>query len=218
MSAGLQIWTPSGVAQIDEQYRNLVLVDKQVVTTYSSNPRRVTPTATVSTNFAGQTVVALSGSGVAPWRSAASGSSFNVASRTNNTTVTVYFFALIAQQSLSGAGLEVCNGAGEVVFNSEYLPMRVSGVARIPDTDGAASVPGLAADRMYAGVIAHQRIHFEKDLDAYTTYVYEDMINAGQGACSANKMIARFLNYTTDPLPPRQDAGGLLLAIDVTHY
>lgn len=225
MSAGLYLNPENGIVQIDENYRNLVLVEKASVVT--SGGGSLTPYATYMPTVQTPTVVAVSSTRAANiWRITPTGG-ITVISTMTNTQVDIYLFGMIQTPGLSGAGLEIRNANGEVVFNSNYPPMRVVGATKCADAAKSNSmwnaargqITGLPTGRKYAGILSHQRRAFGRDLDAKQTYAQEDVMTCGDGYVYCNFVTTRTNGVNSGwQSNPAQTVGGILLAVDVTNY
>lgn len=159
---GLQVFGEHGVAQIDGNYRNLVLINKQTMTLPLAPPTALS--SVKYTKLRADSIVAvrkLSNYGttyetvisVFNVRSTAGGDQVWVLGNNdiNTMDVIVYEFAFNTTASNTGYGLVVRNASNEVVFNSNDKPLKVVGMSRSSDPilSNRPSIT-LPSDRDYA--------------------------------------------------------------------
>jgi hypothetical protein len=130
MPVGLQVYGSHGVLQIDENYKNLVVVASgSKVTgdwTFAGGSYYVQITVT---NFVTPLIAFKSDEDVGLGYSSISGSNWTFTFLTNNPAAMSYWvFDQSPSASPGNVGLEVYNNSGERVYHSEQKPMRVAGV------------------------------------------------------------------------------------------
>lgn len=183
---GLRVVGTHGIAQIDSEYKNLHLINKQSLTIPSgtASPRKTGAVQYVRQradsiiavekmtdfNNSDNSVIVIT---EILWDSSAGGGAGTqtvlIGSSNVNTaiSVNVYEFANIdVSGGGSGHGLRVFNAIGQIVFDSKYMPMRVVGYNRTDAAFGSTPIIRLPiSGRRFAVAIPEQ---FQQN-SAYTT-------------------------------------------------
>ena len=178
---GLRVVGTHGIAQIDSEYKNMVLVNKQQVTIPAYVPPSKGfaplpfPAAASYDRVVSNSVIAVrklshfdssATSAVGIWQTdivnesgVHTGSGVDIQGGSSTAmTVIVYEFAFSGYDT-SGYGLVVRNAANEVVFSSNNKPMRVVGSSRSDNLDlDARPKITLPANREYA-IAMPERLH-----------------------------------------------------------
>lgn len=161
MSAGLQIWNDHGSVQIDQNYFNMVLITNGYAGTAYT---QVAPDDGVNgTGYTWMTSISYTGSNpvifidtkgynCAHYRTRQNGNTFTfyIATFDGNGnsvqgTIAYYIYDIVPNIQATSRGLTVWNASGQVVFNSDYEPMRLinfgssgSGFTQVVDNTGGA--------------------------------------------------------------------------------
>lgn len=144
MPAGIQIFGSHGVLQIDENYKNLVVVAQGSKAALDWASAGVSYNVSIAVpNFVTPLIAFKSDEQVGLGYSSISGSTWTFFFLTNNPAPMSYWvFDQSPAPSPGSIGFEVYNAAGERVFHSAQKPMRVVGV-------GAGTYP---SGRTYATI------------------------------------------------------------------
>lgn len=233
---GLRVLGEHGIAQIDGQYRNMVLINKKQLTipAYTGSQFLPLPSDVRYTRLRQDSIIAvrkLSHFGTAAnlsigiWETDLVDSNGNhgdsfVAIQGANTTamdVVVYEFAF-SNYDISGYGLIVRNDANQVVFSSNNKPMRVVGSSRSDNTDMALRPKIiLPSGRDYA-IAMPERLHETANVgglrtDSWGTFNQEFQ---GNSTVFSQNYFAIKVNGTTSQTYRSYMQN--IMAIDVTNY
>ncbi len=224
MAYGILLENSYGTVQIDETYRNLVVVDSGTETPGNASGLGGTGNNSIlwRKSFANVTtpILAVYGSGtttnvVTTCRSIKSGSSitYDVYCDEDCTSIN-YFLFDVASAPTDIFGVQVYNASGDSVFHSSQKPLRVAGLISGNWRNGT-TWPTLSTDRVYA-IATAQYGHEEHNVGPHYSY---NMV-----ACSSNlanpirpylMRLAQTRNYN-DYNPPATNYGFLI--VDVTNY
>lgn len=169
MPLGLEVYNDDGVFQIDNKYKNLVLVKKTTFTLQpaATNTIQYLNAAYRFTAAASANVIAIScpkNQKVNIFK--AGGLSYYFSTISAATTVTVYEFSKISNTPAGNYGLVVYNDAGELIFDALQKPMRVVAATALemwnPTTQITASQDlTVKAGRDYAFVLSEFGTYFK---------------------------------------------------------
>lgn len=125
MTAGFQCINDNGIVQIDENYRNLVFIQKWVFSTagdhtFTTGTGRVAPVPVFYSTYAG---TSQANSGIYLRQSTNNGN--GTWTYTVNGTGEVHLFDLPPAPAAHGSGLQVFNASGQIVFDSATKPFVV---------------------------------------------------------------------------------------------
>jgi hypothetical protein len=129
MPVGLQVFGSHGIAQIDENYKNLVVVAQGSKVSGDWVGGITYSLSIVVSNFVTPLIAFKSDEDVGLGYSSISGSNWTFVFLTNNPAPMSYWvFDQSPSASPASFGFEVYNAAGERVFHSSQKPLRVVGV------------------------------------------------------------------------------------------
>lgn len=228
MSAGLQITNDHGVVQIDADYKNLCFIRKySVVTSSITSNSGIRAEGSFAAPSISNRILALRTS--EPAAVSQSGDTYTIKTR-NPTTVDAYLFANTPTTAgSSGAGILVCNGAGEIVFSSDQKYMRVAAAVQVPngavpdDSSGFGNfVYSSLGNGTYAVALSHQRqaVWNQGGEGGVSWRIWRDYISTGENGVAVSNLLDQVLpagaSLIENPQPVTQ--GGVLLIFDVSNY
>jgi hypothetical protein len=157
MPAGLQVWNANDFLQIDETYRNLVLRQKGTV-----------PDGGSGVSFAnGVTPVCCIAPTIGPSGKAAALNGMSIVGSTYTWNVSAqadyWVFDVPPVPPAHGAGLQVKDASGNLVYDSDYAPMRVFKVYTHTPADGTPDGSMVQVDTLPAS----QRLAFAQSAAAF---------------------------------------------------
>ncbi len=218
MTAGFQVVGSHGLLQIDERYTSLGLRAKGSMSI--SGPATVvvtdvqTPMLAISAPSAPVLLGGASQSG--------STVTYTLHSGIATTALTWWVFDKMVPSVVGshGAGLQVFTADGQCAFDSTTPPMRIAGLARMPDAPGGGAFPPAPGSLSgpagaYAAFLSHPRVFVG---DGGTVNWFADGVQTSSTGCVTGQVNFR-------KLPPQasfgtslymQDRGGLLFLVDVT--
>jgi hypothetical protein len=174
MSAGFQSWNTSGTVQIDENYTSMTLV--------------TSPTITINTT---DTYFDIASANPVVFLGNTSGAFIRMTGRVNlggsvwrytfiaNVAVNVRLYCFDqAAPSPSRYGMQVFNGAGQLVFDSNSPFLRLSAIHQV--VGSANNAFGVPQDgRTYAAALTYTRLSVQGPIlinQAYWYYTYQDSL------------------------------------------
>lgn len=207
MVTGIKIYNNAGTIQIDESYANFVLIDKQ---TYSiSTPTTTTFDYTVTADVA-CVAVSVYPHTFTSTTASKSGSTwtfrltfFNNPLSSGTCTFTVYAFGK-PPAATETVGLKVQDASGNLVFHSQFKPLRIVG-----STDARNSFSG-PSGRTLAVLVLSLPMYGRAVFPGTVTDTYSMRVN-GTTIDSLQTTIANIGNVTLS-------RDGLYAAVDVTNY
>ncbi|MGK9084936.1 hypothetical protein KXR64_16700 [Brucella intermedia] len=153
MTAGLFIRNDYGTVQIDENYTNLVLTASGTVISQAADPY-LNSSFTITVTGTNPLIAIYHGAYWMIHTCTQSGNVFTYVGYTEagaGTAVQYYVFDRAPHvANASRSGLLIWNGSGQVVFNSDMRPLRISGVLE----NAGNGTFGFAAGRAYAVIMA----------------------------------------------------------------
>ena len=224
MPAGFQVIGSAGNVQIDGNNINLGLIAKGTVTIPAAGS--ITSANVSAIQMAPQIVV--TGSTpilcIAPKivsatiaRVQQNGTTFSYtiagSASANGETFNWYLFDKMSLTSQGNSGLQVFNGSGQIVFNSNSSPMRIAGIGQIPGGTIAASPANVqgSGSGVYAACISQGRI--DGAWDSFYTHVMLEGVTVNGGGASTSQVLGALIpaqiSSTSSP-------GGQILLVDVS--
>lgn len=206
MAAGVKIYNDSGTVQIDETYFNLVLIDKQTITIS-------TPTTTEYDYSVAGDVVAVAVS-VNPETFITKSSTvsggiwtyrfvfFNGVGSTGTCTFTVYAFGK-APAATETVGLKVLDGSSNLIFHSQFKPLRI--LAINSNASGYTGPSGRNLAVMFVNISMYTVVVFPS-----TAWESDTLSVSGNVISSSRLLVGSPATGTVQT--------GTYAAIDVTHY
>jgi hypothetical protein len=233
MTAGIQIVNENSVIQIDQDYKNLVMVAKGSVTTTGALPT----TADISVTANNPVIAFVSSVPVCVTRMQSSGTSwiYRVATFGAAATVDYYVFDTPELVTVSDTfGIEVRKADGSLAWHSSMKTLKVVAFLEVPvpnvnDNDAGSDSVSLPGGKTYAIVPANQIFKSFTDLsivqDPFLPPGYHNYDNWTYFSCvqsSTLELTTREISHTTfeDNVDPVNSQWGqaVALVIDVTYY
>ncbi|WP_320327930.1 hypothetical protein [Pseudomonas sp. P8_250] len=216
MSAGFQSWNDSGTVQIDENYTSMTLVTSPTITinttdTYfdiaSANP--IVFLGNTSGAYVRMTSRVNLGGSV--WRYTFSA---NVA-----INVRLYCFDQAAPSS-SNYGMQIFNGSGVLVFDSNSPFLRLSAIHQVVGTaSNSFAVP--QDGRAYAAALTYTRLSVQGPIligQQAWYYTFQDFLQvAGNQLLVTHGQTNRFPGQNAFAYPPPTQNPPQVLMVDVTY-
>lgn len=240
MAAGFQVIGDHGGVQIDENFVNMVLIDKGSLDLPPANGvandgwntltfyNRETPILALDTRNDATTLM----------RCDRSGSTFTYYIRGNGDTrgftqtIRWYLFDK-APNVATNTGLTVWDGGGRVTFNSDYEPMRIVGMLQYPDgtplsggSDYYTSIQAAYVGQKLAGAISLPKSYITTSVFGTGNGLqYMQYLQVNYNGHPFNKATVSAPTYqSTRPevssamINSEQRVGGTLFAIDITNF
>lgn len=155
--AGFTVYGDSGIAQVDNTYANLCLVEKGVLTTNQPLYGQSVTYATIGPRTGlVSPIICVGGSVYARPETfySATQIGFNIsAGGPMGTQVPYYIFDVAPAPGAHGFGVQVMNTAGQVIFDASLGPMRVAAFIQNATGGNPSAIFSGAAGRTYA--VAH---------------------------------------------------------------
>ncbi len=215
MPAGLQIWGSHGVLQIDETYRNFVVV--------ASGSKAPGDWSVAGDAYSVQIVVASTVAPLVAFRcaqqvglayTAISGTTWTLTFLTNTpATLDYWVFDVAGAASSSASYLEVFDDAGARVFDAGHKPLRVVGVGGGTYTSGR-TYAAIQAAPSFAYVTAPSGLPYPEEYTYYSSIssaaVVSNVVTLGD-VTTANGYVINDAGSFSSPV-------GQVLVVDVTHF
>ena len=216
MPAGLQIIGSHGIAQIDETYKNFVVVASGSKASGDWAVSGVSYFVNIVVSDAVAPLLAFKcAEFVALSNTAISGATWTITLRTNNPAALDYWvFDESPSTSPASVGIEIYNSAGARVYHSAQKPLRVAGTGAGTYTSGRTYAviradPGFASSTTATGLPFPEEWQFDGAIEA--AKVVSNVVTAG-GVTTDNALVS--------PKPGVFTAAyiGPTLVIDVTYF
>lgn len=174
MPAGLQVFGPGGITQIDENYQNYFLV--QSLTHVTGSGGRIPVDGTKLSANALIVVLPKNFPGVAPipggYQNGSRWFEVRFASPTTRVALEVYVFDIVAPLAGRAFGFEVYDAAGKLVFDGSGYPLRVIDMVQIPNLSWSWNSPGGVRAGICALVGGNRTQDDGGDYESWSEYVY----------------------------------------------
>lgn len=223
VTAGVSIVGQHGVVQIDSESRNLGLVAQGTALgsastlQFSASVVSSAPMLCIRSPSAAIMVTGVSISG---------GVATYTYSRSAVADFDWFVFDVPAAAAAHGTGVQVFDASGAIAFDSTMRPMRMAGVASIPDgataPDTAGTYPPTAGSitapmGSYAACISTPRT-YERTVFSGVTRLYGDGVITSATGASTDMVFYRQRSTTISGPVYRQNKGGKLILVDVSGY